>query len=668
MNLANYVLGKFNQVINDPYTVKEVSSAEYLRSNLIEESEFIRIHKLSGYFDVILINRIQPTYVFRLCHLPLSKEEDARVFFLKVDVKLTILCKSTDVCFKLSVLQIICVTLRTRETWSPAHVAVEAELLGVYSRSGFLVEWLDSQSCDHHFTPLQLACQVKSKQIVKELLQAGVNLSLQDDYGNNAIHIAVNSGNEEIVTILCEFANPEDLCLLNEAGESPLHISCKLNKFKICKILLEAGADPLVSGLVGLPIHYALKYQSIKSVEALLGKYPYQVTQTCTKYGGLPLHWSKTKDDVKLLLQYNSPTDAPSNQYHFPLHIMVLRSRLEAAVAMILGNADVNSRGKNGNTALHLAVIYDHVQLVKMLLVFGADFTIKNDFGETAGLLAVRSNKPQKEKIVELLSCIGALTLSSPSNSGLNFVKCGSVGSSNSQQDCGFKVLCLDGGGIRGIVLTQILMALEKETGKRSRELFDWIGGTSTGGILAIGLAQGRNAIDVQRLYFRFKNQVFSGSRPYSSEPMEEFLKIEFGENNTMETIAKGPKVIVTATLADRKPVKLHLFRNYETHFSNEDFRPVSKKLSQKDLSALRQNSVNNNRSQLLWKAARSSGAAPTYFRPMDKFLDGGLVANNPTLDVMTEIHRYCKEKGVEMNLKAVVSLGTGSVPVTTAR
>lgn len=53
---------------------------------------------------------------------------------------------------------------------------------------------------------------------------------------------------------------------------------------------------------------------------------------------------------------------------------------------------------------------------------------------------------------------------------------------------------------------------------------------------------------------------------------------------------------------------------------------------------------------QLVWRAARSSGAAPTYFRASGRFLDGGLMANNPTLDVLTEIHQY------NLALKAVVS------------
>ena len=49
---------------------------------------------------------------------------------------------------------------------------------------------------------------------------------------------------------------------------------------------------------------------------------------------------------------------------------------------------------------------------------------------------------------------------------------------------------------------------------------------------------------------------------------------------------------------------------------------------------------------QLVWEAARSTSAAPAYFDAFDKrFLDGGLIANNPTLDALTEIHEYYEDK-----------------------
>ena len=56
----------------------------------------------------------------------------------------------------------------------------------------------------------------------------------------------------------------------------------------------------------------------------------------------------------------------------------------------------------------------------------------------------------------------------------------------------GSRILCLDGGGVRGLVQIEILRQIEKKTGKRITELFDWIVGTSTGGIIALALVYGK--------------------------------------------------------------------------------------------------------------------------------------------------------------------------------
>ena len=53
-------------------------------------------------------------------------------------------------------------------------------------------------------------------------------------------------------------------------------------------------------------------------------------------------------------------------------------------------------------------------------------------------------------------------------------------------------MLSLDGGGIRGLILIQILSAIEEAAGVPIKDLFDWIGGTSTGGILALGIGIGK--------------------------------------------------------------------------------------------------------------------------------------------------------------------------------
>ena len=94
----------------------------------------------------------------------------------------------------------------------------------------------------------------------------------------------------------------------------------------------------------------------------------------------------------------------------------------------------------------------------------------------------------------------------------------------------------------------------------------------------------------------------------------------------------KYPKLMVTALMADRKPVDLHIFRNYVQ---------ASEILGIVTASTNRRIPTPTPDEQLIWRAARATGAAPSYFRAFGRFLDGGLIANNPTLDAMTEIHEY---------------------------
>ena len=113
--------------------------------------------------------------------------------------------------------------------------------------------------------------------------------------------------------------------------------------------------------------------------------------------------------------------------------------------------------------------------------------------------------------------------------------------------------------------------------------------------------------------------------------------------------------------LADRHPADLHLFTNYQRPADILGLREVLPS----ELSPAKKPDQ-----QELWRAARSSGAAPSYFRAAGRFIDGGLISNNPTLDLMTEVHeRNCalravgREKETEQ-IGIVMSLGCGEPPL----
>ena len=80
-------------------------------------------------------------------------------------------------------------------------------------------------------------------------------------------------------------------------------------------------------------------------------------------------------------------------------------------------------------------------------------------------------------------------------------------------------VLSLDGGGIRGLIPALVLADIEKKTGKRIAELFDLITGTSTGGILALGLCKDNgngvpqySAKNLSKIYQDRGSEIFSRS------------------------------------------------------------------------------------------------------------------------------------------------------------
>lgn len=124
------------------------------------------------------------------------------------------------------------------------------------------------------------------------------------------------------------------------------------------------------------------------------------------------------------------------------------------------------------------------------------------------------------------------------------------------------RLLCMDGGGIRGLVLVQMLLEIENIGKVPIHHLFDWIAGTSTGGILALAIGAGKTMKQCMCLYLRMKEQAFVGSRPYPSENLENLLKDTFGPQSVMTDILH-PKLMITGVMADRKPVDLHFFRNY---------------------------------------------------------------------------------------------------------
>lgn len=706
--LKNLASG-FNDIVNaaqakiSPNTVLVISSEKLIGTTVVKQSGCLTLHRREGTISTLecTVSRKEVSNkTFSLFRY--TNTVEAETLFNSFLGTVAPIINTGLISMQEDVLQNLCDCVREHPLWTAAHISAYLGHTAVLKCPGIL-ENTDRPSGMHQRTPLMVALMGKQAPAIEELLKLGASLSRKDKGGDTAYHYAVLNNCSPIVALLVDYDKEGVINWLNGKGESALLMACQRKMHEATESLLGAGADPRIATADCLPIHAAVKACDMKSVEAIVKLYPEQANARDYKYGGTPIHWAETAESIQKLCFFGCNPNILNNEGNAPLHVMMQKSRRECMMALLCHFADCNIKDATGETVLHKAIKSEDLELVRQFVVFGADVNLPTNDGQTPRHLASVLKGKSKETILYLLHVSGANRCSktakgclkgcvaegnyngTPDQTMAALMKLDNVAlfdeqlmanvvhSAHSPQSqgavidmvdspmsAGDRVLCLDGGGIKGLVLIQILLEIESAVGRPIKDCFDWIGGTSTGAILALGIAKGVSLQYMKGIYVRLKDEIFKGTRPYDAAPFEALLRREFGENAVMADLKK-PKVIVTAVLADRYPADLTLFRNYEPTLHHPISTPPKKINQDQDPKSPGE--------QLIWEAARASGAAPTYFRGHGAYLDGGLMANNPTLDVLTEIHEY--NFGLKMQNRAsdakpigcVISLGCGRIP-----
>ncbi len=216
-----------------------------------------------------------------------------------------------------------------------------------------------------------------------------------------------------------------------------------------------------------------------------------------------------------------------------------------------------------------------------------------------------------------------------------------------------FKILSLDGGGIRGLYGACLLALIEKEmTDVRSiADFFYMIAGTSTGGIMALGLGLKIPAIKIEHLYREDGKKIFH--QPwywripalkflrhcrralYDHKALENLLYREFGDQTLGEA---STRLIIPAFMTPKTEIAV-----FKT-----DHHPDYK----------------NDHKSKVWEIARATSAAPTYLSGHDSdnimFLDGGVWANCP---IMAAVVDALSAYDITREQIEILSIGTGNSP-----
>ncbi|XP_066602685.1 85/88 kDa calcium-independent phospholipase A2-like [Prorops nasuta] len=680
--IANNVLRNIVFAESPPNKVIEIDVEDYSNREIINREDGIVLYgppkdKSNNKYEVLLHRPCTESIVFAYSLYRSQNLEDAEKQFKIFKDKIPMFVQIFKKICNLSMLQKLCDTLSLHPTWTLAHLAAYFCLSDGFTYAA-VNSHLNSGDATTGESPLQVAIQTNNLQIVQLLIDSKSSLEHLDHQRNTVYHYAASSTKEIIMALGSSL--PSTLNSRNCDGYTPLHLACLNDKPDCVKALLLIGADVNIPAMDDKPTSPGYVGDFLHDKPNL------KLHAEDMKYGGTPLHWSCGREVINALIEKNCNVDALNFMGRTALHIMVIRKRLQCVVALLSHMASVSIPDNEGNTPLHLATSQSTPTIVQMLIGFGADLNAVNNKGETPRHL-VNLGTNEGHKILYYLEAVGALRCSpnmtncnlgckssenyigiTPSEPPITIKRTAldqmlhvagmdKLASLEKKRKKGGRLLCMDGGGIRGLVLIQTLLEIESVLNKPIISCFEWVAGTSTGGILALGLAAGKSLRECQALYFRIKEEAFVGMRPYNSEGLEKVLKECLGTDTVMADITM-PKLMITGVLADRKPLDLHIFRNYESpsQLLNVPVNTVFKRTLHPE-------------EQLLWKAARASGAAPSYFRAFGRFLDGGLIANNPTLDAITEIHEYnlalkainLEEEVIDLSL--VVSLGTGLVP-----
>ncbi len=219
-------------------------------------------------------------------------------------------------------------------------------------------------------------------------------------------------------------------------------------------------------------------------------------------------------------------------------------------------------------------------------------------------------------------------------------------------------ILSIDGGGIRGIIPAMLLSRIEQLTNRRVWELFDLVAGTSTGGILALGVTIPKTR----------------GVRPYRAQQLVELYEQE-GARIFSRSLAR--RILACDNLIQERYSAAGIEAVLEQYFGDARLKDAATDVLVTSYEIARafpfffKSAKARERSDYDFPArlvARATSAAPTYFEPMKlpagtnadyyTLIDGGVFASNPAACALVEARTT--HPGADDFL--VVSLGTGTL------
>ena len=245
---------------------------------------------------------------------------------------------------------------------------------------------------DNDMTPLALACQTSNAACVRQLLEAKANTGITNSLGMTPLMIAVEHGDNNIVSELLQNGAKYTLNVKNKFGNTALMLAVKHHDNSAVSVLLPNGANPDMPDSDGFtPLMVACKSGNSALVSQLLNKGAEPNVSSPNHQSALDIAcYDSNYDMMDLLLEHKAD---PYFQDNNPL--MIVLNKKDATGLQILLNPkygiDPNLILPSGQTLLHFAAENNWVEVISLLLANGANCDVCGNEGNTPLIIATKN-------------------------------------------------------------------------------------------------------------------------------------------------------------------------------------------------------------------------------------------------------------------------------------
>lgn len=375
-----------------------------------------------------------------------------------------------------------------------------------------------------------------SREVLLELILRGCNVNAVNFDEKSALHIMVEKNSIECAVAL--LSHEAEVDIVDKDGNTPLHIAIEKKLLPMVQCLIVFGADfdrPNGQGktarhMVGKSSQRIIDDNILYILHSVGAKRCPDVNSACPAgcnfdgdYNGLPPEQPESAEGREQIYQVLASTSRSNQIKNNITNFLANSTSLDSPTMYVINQFSFIQLSFNlfllsSNYNTNLSCQNRPQEPVRAVIDVSAEEKGRSIMDSILSMFLKKETAPN---LIRFDNVSETITEDAKTNEQMDGVE---EADGESTADAGAedaeggekkpelgrgRLLCMDGGGIRGLVLAQMLLEIERISQTPIHHLFDWVAGTSTGGILALELGAGKSMKQCMFDIYRGRRKVF---------------------------------------------------------------------------------------------------------------------------------------------------------------